>query len=63
MEEPQITFRTKKQSKDESRLKDIERRPAERIMLFPELSEFYLKLYLPIKSEPDNNFHIYRDEQ
>jgi hypothetical protein len=62
MAEPRITFGTKAQSKEESLLKDMERSPAERIKLFLEMSEFYLKLYPPPKSEPDYNFHIYRDE-
>jgi hypothetical protein len=62
MSEPRITFGTKEQSKEESLLKDIERSPAERLKLFLEMSEFYLKLYPTPKSEPDPNFHVYRNE-
>jgi len=58
----QITYKTKEQSKEESLQETLKRKPADRLILFLEMSAFYLNLYPPKKPEPDNNFHIYPNE-
>jgi hypothetical protein len=62
MADTHITYNTKEQSKEESLLQAIKRKPADRLKLFLEMSEFYLNLYPTGKSEPDNNFQIYPNE-
>jgi hypothetical protein len=62
MVSPKITYNTKAQSKKESLLQTLKRKPADRLILFLEMSEFYLKLYTAVNPEPDNNFHIYPNE-
>ncbi|MFN2396257.1 MAG: hypothetical protein ABR597_11275 [Bacteroidales bacterium] len=62
MNKIQITYNAKEQSKEESLLHTLKWKPADRLTLFLEMSEFYLNLYPPKKPETDNNFHIYPNE-
>ena len=62
MKDIRITYKTKEQSKEESLQETLKRKPADRLILFLEMSELYLNLYPPQKPEPDNNFHIYPNE-
>jgi hypothetical protein len=63
MEMRKISFTTKSQSKEESLREALERSPEERLRVFLQMSELYLNLYPPKDPEPDNNFHIYPNEQ
>ena len=62
MTDIRITYKTKEQSKEESLQETLKRKPADRLILFLEMSAFYLNLYPPKKPESDNNFHIYPNE-
>ena len=58
-----VSYTTKEESKAASLRLTLEMDPVDRLRIFLQMSELYLCLYPPRKTEPDHNFHIYPHEQ